>query len=98
VESYRNDRFEWDLAKASANVTRHNVTFEDAATVFNDPFLMTVPDLAHSDDEERFFAIGYSESSRLLLVVHSEIRDTIRIISARLATRRERNSYEQGPI
>jgi hypothetical protein len=89
------DRFEWDLDKARANLARHGVSFDEAATVFNDSLLVTVADVAHSQNEDRLFAIGLSEFQRLLVVVHSEIGDTIRLISARLATRRERINYEE---
>src|SRR4051794_27270717 len=96
MANIRDDRFEWDLDKARANVARHGVTFDEASTIFNDPLLVSLSDVAHSQGEERLFAIGLSESGKLLVVVHSEIGETIRVISARLASRRERNNYEQG--
>jgi uncharacterized DUF497 family protein len=91
------ERFEWDLDKARTNLIRHQVSFEEAATVFSDPLLIVVPDVNHSHEEERFFAIGLSEAKRLLVVVHSEREHVIRLISARLATRRERTKYEEEP-
>ena len=87
-------RFEWDDAKAAANLRKHWVSFEEAAEVFNDPRLVESEDLGHSYDEVRFIAIGYS-ARRLLLVVFTEPRrDVIRIISARLPTPSERKLYE----
>lgn len=90
-------RFEWDASKARDNIAKHGgVTFEEAATVFEDPFSLTIPDPQHSEHEDRFVLLGLSERQRLLVVVHTERSDTIRIISARLATRYERSKYEQA--
>ena len=88
--------FEWDDAKASQNRTKHGVAFEEAATVFADTLSLTIDDPLHSVKEERFVTIGESALRRLLVVVHTERGDTIRIISARQATRRERKDYEQA--
>ncbi len=88
--------FEWDDAKASQNRTKHGVEFEEAATVFADTLSLTIDDPLHSIEEERFVTIGESALRRLLVVVHTERGDTIRIISARQATRRERKDYEQA--
>ncbi len=88
--------FEWDDAKASQNRTKHGVEFEEAATVFADTLSLTIDDPLHSVEEERFVTIGESALRRLLVVVHTERGDTIRIISARQATRRERKDYEQA--
>ena len=88
--------FEWDRAKASRNIRKHRVSFEEAATVFGDPLSRTIEDPQHSAQEERFVTIGGSNQRRLLVVVHTDRGDTIRIISARTATRRERKSYEEG--
>lgn len=88
--------FEWDEQKARANLKKHNVSFTEATTVFNDPFCISLEDEAHSTIEFRFLAIGYSAVQRLLLVVHAERGNNIRIISARLATKNERRLYEQG--
>jgi len=89
-------RFEWDSAKATQNRTVHGVTFEEAATVFGDPLAVEILDQGHSISEERFLAIGRSSRGRLLVVVHLETLAIIRIISARLATRLERESYEEA--
>jgi uncharacterized protein len=70
--------------------------FNEAATVLEDPLSTTFPDEAHSEGEMRFVTIGVSQLGRLLVVAHTERNDTIRIISARRATRREREFYEQG--
>jgi uncharacterized protein len=94
--------FEWDTAKALANFTKHGVTFEQAATVLLDPFALTVYDEAHSQSEERWFTIGYEASGALLVVVHTfqhlnPATATVRVISAREATKRERRAYEDEP-
>lgn len=88
--------FEWDPEKAAANVRRRRVSFNEAATVLEDPLSTTFPDEAHSEREMRFVTVGVSQRGRLLVVAHTERNDTIRIISARRATRREREFYEQG--
>ena len=88
-------RFSWDPAKAASNHRRHWVTFEEATTTFGDPLSITVPDPEHSVDELRFVLVGLSDRQRLLVVVHATWGEVIRIISARLATRRERNVYEE---
>lgn len=85
---------EWDLVKASANQQRHGVSFVEAATVFFDPLSVTVADPLHSIDEQRFVITGLSYQHRLLVVVHADHGDRIRIISARLAKRSEREKYE----
>ena len=87
--------FEWDLHKAEANLEKHAISFEEATTVFGDPLSLTISDPDHSDDEQRFILLGQSYAGRLLVVVHTERGAGIRIIGARLATRRERVSYEQ---
>ena len=88
--------FEWDEAKAAANLTKHGVSFEEAATVFGDPLSLTIPDPAHSQAEDRFVIIGQSHRRKLLVVVHTERGDNIRVISARRASKRERKVYEEG--
>ena len=87
--------FEWDPEKAAANIRRRRVSFNEAATVLEDPLSTTFPDEAHSEDEMRFVTVGVSQRGRLLVVAHTERNDTIRIISARRATRRERAFHEQ---
>ena len=88
-------KFEWDLAKAIANLRKHGVSFDEAQSVFYDEFAVQFYDDGHSGDEERFLLLGMSTGASLLLVCHCE-RDsgnTIRIISARKATRRESTFY-----
>ena len=88
--------FEWDPDKARQNLIKHDVSFEEAGTAFKDKLSITIPDPLHSDDEDRFILLGYSESNRLLVVVHTDRNDRIRIISARQATKKERITYEEG--
>ncbi|MEW6220112.1 MAG: BrnT family toxin [Thermodesulfobacteriota bacterium] len=85
--------FEWDPNKAQTNFTRHNVTFSEAATVFSDPFDITIADPDHSEGEFRFLSIGRSEAGRLLVVGYTERNNHIRIITAREATPREARNY-----
>jgi uncharacterized DUF497 family protein len=89
-------RFQWDPAKAAANLDKHGVSFEEAARVFRDPLSATDQDPDHSLDEERFITFGVSTSGRLLVLAHAGRNDTIRIISARPATPAERKIYEEG--
>lgn len=89
-------RFQWDVAKARANLRKHGVAFDEASTVFADPLSLTIADPTHSDDEDRFVTIGQSRQGRLLVVVHTERISMLRIISARPATRREGRAYAQG--
>ena len=88
-------RFTWDPNKAEESLKAHGVDFREAATVFDDPLSTTFPDPDHSIGERRFLIIGMSALSRILVVSHIETGDTIRIISARTATRRERRFYEE---
>jgi uncharacterized DUF497 family protein len=87
--------FEWDEDKAEINRAKHAISFEEASTVFIDEFAGTIDDPLHSDDEERFITIGLSLDRRLLVIVHTDRDDRIRIISARLATKLERRAYEE---
>ena len=87
-------QFEWDPVKAIRNLARHNVSFDEASTVFGDPLAGTIADPLHSMDETRLVTMGYSAARRLLVVVHVDRGEAIRIISARQATRRERIRYE----
>lgn len=93
--------FEWDVNKARSNLSKHKVSFEEAKTIFNDPYLLTYPDDFHSEREDRFISIGYSGRHRLLLIVHTENDQEnellIRIVSSRLATATERKTYEKSP-
>ncbi len=88
-------RFVWDRDKAAANLRKHGVAFDEAATTFGDPLSLTVPDPEHSVGEQRWLLVGESVTGRLLVVAHAERGDEIRIISARLATRGERETYEE---
>jgi uncharacterized protein len=89
-------KFEWDDRKARQNLRKHQVDFTEASTVFADTLSITIPDPDHSEDEERWVTIGLSNRQRLLVVVHTEEEETIRIISARTADRLERRKYEEG--
>ncbi len=88
--------FEWDEEKAKANLKQHKVSFDEGATVFSDPFSITIPDPDHSTDEERNIDIGTSDKGRVLIVSYTERGTTIRIISCRKATPTERRRYEEG--
>jgi len=87
--------FEWDERKAHENLRKHKVSFEETKTVFDDPFLMTYPDTTHSDTEQRYLSIGMSIAGRILVVVHTDRMDKIRLISSRRATLNERVPYEE---
>jgi uncharacterized DUF497 family protein len=89
-------RFEWNALKAAANLRKHGVSFDEAASVFVDPLSVTGDDPDHSLEERRFVTFGVSSSGRLLVIAHAEHGDAIRIITARTATRAERNLYEKG--
>jgi uncharacterized protein len=89
-------KFEWDENKAKSNLSKHNVSFAEATTVFGDPLSLTISDPAHSQVEDRYIIIGGSYKGKLLVVVHTERGDNIRIISARRATKQERMSYERN--
>jgi uncharacterized DUF497 family protein len=88
--------FEWDPPKAAANRRKHHVSFEEAATVFGDPLAITFADPDHSLMEKRFLIFGQSQFDRLLVVCHTARRNRVRIISARLMTRKEKKLYEEG--
>lgn len=88
------DLFERDDEKAASNEAKHNVTFDEAETVFGDYFASVKPDIDHSDNEERFLIIGNSAQSRLLVVSYTYRGNRIRLISARRAEPQERRGYE----
>jgi uncharacterized DUF497 family protein len=88
-------RFEWDPEKARANRRKHGVSFEEAGSIFSDWLHITRTDPLHSTDEERLVTIGMSTRNRLLVVIHTDREDRVRIISARLANRLERETYEE---
>jgi len=87
--------FEWDKTKAESNLKTHGVSFEEASTAFGDPLSLTIHDPQHSELEDRFVLMGHSFENRKLVVVHTDKNDIIRIISARCATRREIERYEE---
>ena len=89
-----NPDFEWDEKKARSNLKKHDVSFEEGTTIFNDPLIATIPDPDHSNDEDRYISIGISVQGRLLVVVHTEREEIIRLISCRKATSAERKYYE----
>lgn len=98
VRSYQ---FEWDGAKAGANARKHGITFEMAATVFGDPSLLTIADLVHGTNDERWFSVGIAGNGTLLAVsyiwgMHDPTVVKIRLISARAATSAERRQYAEG--
>jgi uncharacterized DUF497 family protein len=88
--------FEWDPRKAAANVRKHNVAFQEAATVFGDPLAITFEDPDHSKNENRYITFGLSLQNRLLVVSQTQRVDRTRIIGARLMDRKERTIYEEG--
>jgi len=87
--------FEWEPKKARSNRQKHNVSFEEASTVFGDRQSITIPDPKHFEHEERWITIGRSHQGKLLVVVHTENDTSIRLISARTATSAERKQYEE---
>ena len=87
--------FEWDKRKARSNLDKHGVSFEEAATIFGDRMSLTIPDLEHSLTEQRYITMGKALTDKLLVVVHTDRGDNIRVISARRASRRERKFYEE---
>jgi uncharacterized DUF497 family protein len=89
-------RFSWDSRKARANERKHGIGFPEATTAFGDALSVTIPDPDHSAGESRYVLVGMTYRARLVVVAHSERGDEIRIISARRATRTEREAYEEG--
>jgi uncharacterized DUF497 family protein len=87
--------FEWDEGKARSNEAKHGISFDEASTLFSDPFSLTIADPLHSFEEDRFVTIGWSVRARLVVAIHADREDALRIISARLATSRERQVYER---
>ncbi len=97
-----NYHFEWDQAKATGNQRKHGISFDLAATIFNDPLILSIPDKEHSETEERWITMGQAANGKLLVVVHTyrEIDSqaaSVRIISARLATKQEQRQYQAEP-
>lgn len=91
-------RFEWDPRKAAKNIRKHQISFKEAATVFQDHFAFIFDDEKHSDDELREIIIGYSTKNRLLLVWFTQRGSNIRIIGSRKATPQERKDYDTHGI
>ena len=89
-------KIEWDLEKAKSNLKKHGISFEEAATALSDPMAATGADPDHSITEERYVTFGVSEKGRLVVVSHTEQDETIRIISARKASKGEKELYEEG--
>lgn len=88
--------FEWDPSKAESNRRKHGVSFGEAISAFKDPLSSTISDPDHASGEERFVLLGQSQNGDLLVVVHTDREERIRIISARKANRHERKEYEEG--
>jgi uncharacterized DUF497 family protein len=89
-------KIEWDPKKAKLNLRKHRVSFEEAATALSDPMAATGTDPDHSMTEERYVTFGVSERGQLLVVAHTDEEETVRIISARIASKGERKLYEEG--
>jgi uncharacterized DUF497 family protein len=89
-------RIEWGPRKAQSNLRKHKVSFEEASTALSDPMAATGVDPDHSVTEDRFVTFGVSERGRLLVVAHTDEEETVRIISARTASKGERKLYEEG--
>jgi len=89
-------QFEWDSRKAEYNILKHGISFEEATTAFGDPLSLTRFDPDHSTDEDRFLVLGATQRGRLVVVSHTHRGGKIRLISARLASRRERRTYAGG--
>jgi uncharacterized DUF497 family protein len=89
-------QFEWDEDKAKKNLLKHQVSFNEAKTVFDDPFYIDFYDPDHSMDEDRYLIVGQSNRERILIVSYTERTNSIRLISAREVTRQERKVYEEG--
>ena len=88
--------FEWDPKKAKEKLETHGISFDEASTAFRDTLSLAIYDPLHSDEEDRFVLIGNSHRNRLLVVVHTERADRVRLISARKATEKERKQYEEN--
>jgi len=89
--------FEWDERKSQANLAKHGIDFRTASLAFDDPFALTMRDELHSDDESRFIMLAAIGTGAILFVVFTvPSQDVIRLISARAATRREKEIYEEA--
>ena len=88
--------YEWNSAKAEQNLKKHGVSFDEASSVFRDPFALTIADTDRSLDEPRFITIRVTNKQRFVVVVHTDRADAVRLISARAATRKEKYEYEEA--
>lgn len=88
--------FEWDSEKEKTNIAKHGVDFTEAATIFIDAFAITIYDQSHSHQEDRYITLGLSNRFRIIVVVHTDREDKIRMISARKATRYEQEQYDRN--
>ena len=89
--------YEWDPKKADENLKRHKISFDEATSVFTDPFALTFDDPEHSVDEQRYITIGISSTQRILFLSHADRgEDHVRIISARSATLTEAHAYQES--
>lgn len=88
--------FDWDTNKAENNLSKHQVSFDEAKTVFNNSLYIDFYDPDHSEDEERYLIVGRSDQGKILIVSYTERENSIRIISARKVTKAERKVYEEG--
>ncbi len=88
--------FAWDRTKAARNLAKHGVSFDEAATSFDDPLYLDFYDPEHSEEEHRYIRCGCSEQGRILVVSYTEREGVLRLISARPATRKEREAYEEN--
>ncbi len=89
-------QFDWDKNKAKSNFSKHGITFEEAVTVFADPYLLFTEDVKHSEGEIREWAMGEAENGLIIVVIFTMRNEFLRIISARKATKREVKKYEEG--
>ncbi len=96
VEFYGDFKFEWDENKQKNNVNKHKVTFNEAMTVFTSSLSLTEKDDLHSQDETRYKTVGYSANNRLIVVIHTDRGNVIRIISARKANKSEQENYHEN--
>ena len=87
--------FEWDIDKAASNLAKHGISFEDASTAFFDTLSVVIGDAQHSDLEPRAILIGQTSGGKLIVIAHTDRGARIRLISARVATRKERRDYEK---
>lgn len=88
--------YDWDFEKAKINLKKHDISFQEAASVFGDPLALTFNDPDHSIGEYRLLTFGMTKTGKWVIVSHTETQNTVRIISARTMNKQERKIYEQG--